>query len=370
MSSSYFFGPAHDIKTVTLPPRTGRTASSVLPTFLHTPLGGGSVVVKVHTDRTGSEVVGRCDYQLHLSAPPGVKTGTPLRPVTRWLFQVPVRICAIEGSDGAGDARPGQLVAAGRMLDTLAEANETIWYPQAQVAFSTPTDRIPVIEDPTPPNGANGALGDLDLYLRVDGEVAADVCTQAWERHYPGRRGIPIVNARAFFQDAVSLGFATGPQTALYVAGPKPGTGMRGDALCGSPVALAPSDIGKQVAILPDKSWPMQNAPRLLAHELGHTLFLGHGNGLDDDGDGRRAGFAGSRRYDEYCDPGWLTSDSKVVEDVGSPTPCSLMQRFACTSMLRPLQVETARGVARFMPGMLDGTPAPRLVIASSSPSR
>jgi hypothetical protein len=116
----------------------------------------------------------------------------------------------------------------------------------------------------------------------------------------------------------------------------------------------------------------MDNAASTLAHELGHSLFLGHGNGLDDDGNGRRAGFPGPRRYDEYCDPAWLAApaNTEIAEEVGTLTPCSLMQRASCSDVLRPLQVEIARGVARFAPGTLDGTPVLRPVITSSTVSR
>jgi hypothetical protein len=66
----------------------------------------------------------------------------------------------------------------------------------------------------------------------------------------------------------------------------------------------------------------------------------------------------GPRRYDEFCDPAWLipTTNTRPAEDEGTPTPCSLMHMFACSSKLRPLQIETARGVARVIPGAVDGT--------------
>jgi hypothetical protein len=357
MSSSYFFGPAHDLGTVTLPAHTGRTSGSALPTFLHTPLGGGPVVIEV---RANGLLVGRCDYQLHLSAPPGVNAGTLLRPETRWLKQVPVHFCAVEGSALAGSARAGQMVPAGWMLKTLAAANQSIWYPQAQIAFSTASDnRIPVIQDPTPPNGSNGALGDLDVWLRADGLEVARVCEQAWELRFPGRRGVPVINARQLFEQPATLGVSAGPEAALYVAGRKTGSGQRGDDLCGWPVRLTAADLDDQFVIMPDQSWQTSAAVRTLAHELGHTLFLGHGNGLDDDADGRPAGVTGPRRYDEYCDPDWLAppSNTDVAEDIGRTPSCSLMHVWACSSDLRPLQVETARGVARFAPGAVDGTP-------------
>jgi hypothetical protein len=119
--------------------------------------------------------------------------------------------------------------------------------------------------------------------------------------------------------------------------------------------------MGRPFVIMPDKSWQLSSAVKTLAHELGHNLFLGHGNGLDDNGDGRPIGFNGPRRYDEYCDPGWLLAPGNTVlaEDVNSATPCSLMQAKACSGELRPLQVETARGVALLLPGAVNGTPVP-----------
>lgn len=366
MSGSSFFGPARDIGTVTLPPRTGRLAHGTLPTSLHTPLGRGRVVIEVRTTTTGATVVGRCDYVLRLSAPPPVQAGTLRRPVTRWLRQVPIQMCAVEGSAAAAGARPGQLAPAGGLLETLEGVNQ-IWYPQAQVAFSTASDTaVPVIADPTPPNGANGELGELDLWLGADALEPARLCSEAWRARFPGRRGIPVIVARDLVDQPATLGLAPGPDTGLYVAGPKPGTGARGDALCGAPVALEPADIGTPVVVMPDRAWAAARAARTLAHELGHTLFLGHGNGLDDDGNGARAGTPGPRRYDEYCDPGWLLAPQnlELAEERGVDDVCSLMHRFACSAELTPLQVETARGVARFIPGAVDGTPVPELAPA------
>jgi len=157
LAKSWFFGPARDIGTVTLPPHTGRISSWVVPTFLHTPLGVGSVIIEVRTDHTGAEIVGRCNYQLHLHAPRPTEVGTGLWPwlwpEKRWLYQVPIQLCAVEGSDIAGAAKPGQTVPPGDLLKTLGDVNAKIWYPQAQIAFSTATDyAIPVIADPSPPS--------------------------------------------------------------------------------------------------------------------------------------------------------------------------------------------------------------------------
>jgi hypothetical protein len=371
LAGSSFFGPARDVASVTLAAGVGRTYAGVLPTFLHTPLGVGNVVIEVRTDRTGDQVVGRCEYQLHLAAPPPVMAGGPLRPVERWLFQVPVQMCAIEGSDLAGTATAGQTVLAGKLLETLAAANNTVWYPQAGIAFSTATDsRIPVIRDPSPPNGTNGQLGDLEANDFYFTNMARDLCRQAWQARFPGRRGIPVINARSFRLNPPALGVSPPPPAGLYVPGSaRAYSGTRGDALCGSPIELTTADVSNlYVAVFDQARLSGSSSPvSVLAHELGHNLFLGHGNGLDDDGDGRPAGFAGPRRYDEICDPDWLVpGTTQVAEDVDSSMPCSLMQVWACSTTLRPLQTETARGVALFIPGAVDGQPPPVVALSST----
>jgi hypothetical protein len=84
MKASYFFGPARDVGTVTLPPKTGRSLATVVPTRLHTPMGSAPVIIEVRTNKTGGLVVGKCDYRLRLSAPRGVTVWTGPRLSTRW----------------------------------------------------------------------------------------------------------------------------------------------------------------------------------------------------------------------------------------------------------------------------------------------
>lgn len=311
-------------------------------------------MIEVRTDKTGSLVVGQCDYNLQLSAPQGTTVWTGTRLSTRWLYQLPVQICAIEGSAAAAGGKPGAMAPIGRALTTLAKVNEDIWYPQAQVAFSTATDQsIPVIADRST---YYGQVGDIELFLSTEAQEAADACTSAWQLRFPGRPGIPFVIPRSFFQAGLTAGVAPRPPRELQVASSVSGSGQRGDALCGYPVKLEPRDLVKPFVVIPDFTWDkFGNATFALAHELGHNLYLGHGNGLDDNGDGLSAGSPGPRRYDDYCDPGG------AAEDVNNPTGCSLMHENACKA-LRPLQVETARGVAIYRPGFRDGTPAPVVV--------
>lgn len=366
-SSSYFFGGARNIGSVTVPPHMGRTYAGTIPTFLHTPLGVGRIAVEIRSNQTGEQVLSKCEYQLHLSAPPPTTGGLPFRPYLRWIIQVPIHMCAIEGSILAGDSTPGQTVPPGNFLRNLASANRNIWYPQAQVAFSTVTDdAIPVIRDPWPPDGTNGKLGDIEVDDNYYLDIAGDDCQQVWQKIHPGRPGFPVINARKIVGGP--LGVANGAPSELYVPGSRFAlSGQRGDDLCGSPVKLTPADTAdKWLFVYDEENLPPGQGPALdlLAHELGHVLFLGHGNGLDDDRDGGRAGFPGPRRYDEICDPDWLVPPQNVdvAEDVDSPLPCSLMQKWVCSAELRPLQVETARGAAVFLPGAVDGSPRPPVI--------
>lgn len=378
LKASSLFGMAREVSRVNVPAHSGLTMSAAPahPTFLHTPLTSARVVFEVTTNRTGNEIVGRCDYQVTTKAPPGVPGKIPhsiLGPLS-FLNQVPVRICVLEGSVLAAGKKPGELIAGTAILDLLKSVNGDIWFPQAQIAFSTSIDTgFPVVKDPSPPpNQGCGSLGDLDSsgFANGDGPFAETACANGWQEKYPGRVGMPVIFARDFCNSGPAKGGAPGPSVALQVKSRLQGSGQRGDDLCGVPKRLTAADIMNQnrrpfvILIEPAKA---ARARDNLAHELGHNLFLGHGNGLDDNKDGRPAGTRGPspRRYDHYCDPGWLLPPDNVVlaEDanvrfVDCERAGSLMQESGTCPNLQPLQVETARGVARLMPGFVDGAPA------------
>jgi len=216
-------------------------------------------------------------------------------------------------------------------------------------------------------------LGDLDVeFLSIEAAEARDLCRQAWRERFPGRVGIPIVNARSFISSS-TLGVSPPLAPGLYVDGRKFGSGLRGDDLCGSPVRLTPDDVSASMVVMIDQSRltsagtdGVTTAAKVWAHELGHNLFLGHGNGFDDDGNGRPAGIRGPKRYDEFCDPAWLVPPQNLVvsEDQATPfvncaTSGSLMNTSVGCTQLRPLQVETARSVALIIPGTVNGTESP-----------
>lgn len=384
IASSRLFGPAHPVASMTLGPRQGTTLSEspIHPTALRTPMGTEDVSLLVTTDRTGNAIVGRCDYRLSLRPPPGVPGKDRSGPVVsqhrlNWLYQVPVRLCVIEGSEVSAGRAPGQTIAGGSLFALLETVNRQVWFPQAQIAFSSSIETgIPVIADPTPPNGGSCRRGDLDVggFALGDAPAAAQACEAAWNGKYPGVQGVPVVFARNFCQSGQIEGGAPPIPAGLMVASQNPRTGQRGDDFCGLPRRMTPADVvsdqRRPFVVLKD---PSRNARSMqhLAHELGHNLYLGHGNGLDDNRDGVAAGRRGPKRYDEYCDPAGLQMPENVMvaEDLATPvvdcaTTSSLMNRSATCENLQPLQVETARAVARLMPGFQDGTPEPVLADA------
>ena len=272
-------------------------------------------------------------------------------------IRIPTRPCAVEGSPQAQGQRPGE-TANGDLIQRIDDTRK-IWAP-ANLYFSAPP-AYPVIADPSPPG--SGLLGDLDAGGNsTDVESAAKACQDAWAEYDPVVKGPFVVNARAFFNGGQVLGFTLGAPKALYVDGDGgPLTGQRGDDLCGSPRHLTTGDTAGQYTVLVDPdlfgagAYAGYDYDVALAHELGHVLFLGHGNGLDDNNDGLEPPDDGVRRYDEFCDPLWINSpgDLSPVEDNDAPSgTCSLMKTTGTSCRnLTPLQVEQARAVAMVTPG-------------------
>jgi hypothetical protein len=133
--------------------------------------------------------------------------------------------------------------------------------------------------------------------------------------------------------------------------------GQRGEDLCDEPRNLDARDVyeldgdadhpdvGFATIAEPSQFFSPDHHGRVLAHELGHVLALGHGNGLDDNHDGIEPGQPGARRFDEYCDP--LGTDEDPADQ-----PCtSLMEDGAPCEPLTALQVEMATAAAAVMPG-------------------
>lgn len=291
-----------------------------------------------------------------------------------------LRWCVMEGSSEAASAQPGELITTHREDgDALARAVE-IWG-TADIGFvSVVIERdsrkgVPVIRDPDTFQGPGDGTGDIDASGgdTFESLEAALECDRTWARLDPEMQGPLVVTVRRFVNAGLTLAGASHPAFPLWAEGSHPLAGARGDDLCGSPRDLAfddvfevdgssstHTDVGWAVISQPGQFNNVDHRSRALAHELGHVLFLGHGNGLDDNGDGEEAGTAGPRRFDEYCDPlGPTTTGGAEMpkEDLQTPgLECkSLMHTTANCAELTPLQVEQARAVASVMPGCHGG---------------
>jgi hypothetical protein len=277
---------------------------------------------------------------------------------------VQVRWCVMEGSSEAAEAAPGDLVSTFRADgDALAKANE-IWAEAGLLFLSVVAEQdgvkgVPVINDPDEHRDSGELDGDIDGIDTFESAMAALECHRSWQRLDDSLEGPVIVTVRRFINAGETLGGASQPPFELWISN-GPGTGQRGDDLCGEPRSLASDDlfeidgsstdhvdVGWALVAEPEQYRNLSHRGRGVAHELGHVLSLAHGNGLDDNHDGGAVGSDGPRRFDEYCDPLGTAED-----DLSGDQPCtSVMERTASCELLTDLQIEQARAAAAAMPG-------------------
>ena len=288
-----------------------------------------------------------------------------------------LRWCVMEGSSETGGAKPGDLVTTHRPDgDALLRASEIWGQTGAGVGFvSVVVERggvkgIPVIRDPDTFQDPAENTGDIDAPGGdpIESREAALECHRAWRALDPEMEGPVVVTVRRFVHAGQTLAGASRPAFALWVSR-GPGVNQRGDDLCGEPRHLSSEDVfeidgsslthvdvGWVIISQPSQFSNLDHRARSLAHELGHVLSLGHGNGIDDNSDGEQDGVPGPRRFHQYCDPLGSTTENGIDvprEDLGSPgLECtSLMHGNASCPELTALQVEQARAAASVMPG-------------------
>jgi len=279
------------------------------------------------------------------------------------LYLVPLRWCAVEGSPS--EMNPGNMGFTDTdsiFIHRMQSANDHFWIQGAEIAFhSAFTYRVeddvsfPSIPDHyLPPNGV-GSSGDinLDRYGFYEGSIApielvhqvAD-CEMAWDalelEHDTNLEGIIAVNVNRFVNASGSQSTTVGIATSSIACEPARSTTM---AIC-TDLNTMSENIGTFVA-LEDASYDQDLESQdfqdvTLAHELGHTLFLGHGDGLDNDENGL---------FDSCCD----------ANENESATPYSLMSPYsnqASSRVITALQKDWARTVASKTPGILIDPPA------------
>ncbi len=276
------------------------------------------------------------------------------------LIGIPVRFCVLENSPLAKGNLPGSFIRGLELAQWLQGATAP-WLEQASILYrpALAPHGIPVIADPEKEflSGIE-QVGDIEVSFPAEAMLAKTACESAWVQFYPTQRGLVVNSARNLVQQgsqAVALAVAAGPPLALRVQQASPLTGRRGDDLCGHPRNLTVDDVTDQFVVLIDPlSFQPGDRNIVLAHELGHTLLLHHGNGLDDNSDGLEPPANGPRRFDGACDPdGIAGSTGRPQEDVDAGAVNDSLMRPSVSSdtTLRPLQIEQGREVAKVYPG-------------------
>jgi hypothetical protein len=281
----------------------------------------------------------------------------------REIIQIPIRFCAIEGSPQAEGQPAGNLASGRRLFSLLRRMNDQVWLPEASILFRPAGGLvgIPVVKAQPPDGFKPGDVSAADPSSTTN-------CESAWAMSAPDQKGVVVVNARIVVSDLILGGGGTtggstpGPDRSLWVLSSEKGTGQRGDDLCGHPRHLAVSDVTPVLrsfvydqALFQDPVTDVYvnqefEPARVLAHELGHALMLGHGNGLDDNMDGLLPPDIGRRRFDFYCDP-MMELEDRLTPFTTCELSDSLMKNGTNCTNLQPLQREMAREVAKLVPG-------------------
>lgn len=188
-------------------------------------------------------------------------------------------------------------------------------------------------------------LGDIDVgepgiqFETQEMKDAHQAAQSAWSLgKNAGKTGIIVIIARDLVNDA---GVSSGS------AGANPGHSAtldrnNGADLCVVPRHLTVADVADQYVMikepkqLPSSGEVAANFYRVLAHELGHTLLLSHGDGHPNGG--TLPPNNGPRKFGTDCGGG---------PDVG----VSLMSPTAPSNIITVLQRELARDAAVLVPG-------------------
>lgn len=309
------------------------------------------------TITSGARTLASCSFSLEVTpfgADPWTVATGPLTQTNRIV--VPIRWCAVRGSRLAEDSRwlDRSLWARSGLASTIyLRAGTGIEFRSAMmsdIATSTAAS-FPVIDDPRPLGP--GELGDIEIPTLGNQDVpelreAIASCRTAWDSLEQqlgvNIEGILALNVRGLVQSGLTV-HVLGIGFGFHNVAAAPGT----DA-CTQPTSVVTNDgvllvtDGEVVPFAPGFP-PSDPHDKLLAHELGHTLFLGHGNGVDDDNNGL---------VDQFCDQ--LENPDAASQSLMTPILSQTTEVITAAqrTTARPIAAVT-KGAQRFnSPGVSD----------------
>ena len=251
---------------------------------------------------------------------------------------VPIRWCAIQGSQavtnpgGVGEPDTDSVLwrRHERVTDNIFTPQALISFRSAFVSGAASSANFPLIADPAPPPAGPGVLGDILSPPSTELQNAVTNCRTAWDG-LELTLGVNIegpiaINLRTFVNADGSDSATDGYGASVFT--------YTGGSSCGGHINFNNGDAS--YASVNDNSSTLGGDPqdRLLGHELGHALFLGHGNGLDDDGDG----------IIDACDG--FSYDFSPPAESATATPASLMTTPVTSNIITTLQRGTVSATA------------------------
>jgi len=268
---------------------------------------------------------------------------------------LPVCACIVRGASWTIDPNntkdwihTGNSKLTNDVNQLIYQTNDKVWIPGADIAMVPQIAKddgfIKVIDDP---DLSVGKQGDIEA-TQAGGALIAGKCREAWGNSLIQDGLVIIIAHNLIYNDGqvtMFSGYSDPPDLVL--------ARNQGKDLCSFPRNLTKDDLrGKYILIEDPKLLGLNGEAGnglpyvVLGHEFGHVLMLGHGDGLDNDGNGALPPTNGPRLFDAYCD-----INEYNTKDLQANTVSLMDRTVGGVTTITPLQRECARTVAALLPG-------------------